>query len=133
MHPCPNPLKPTFSAMQKDAFRNTDLCIGIRYRIDGSLFSLRRLQAKTKVSTDTVNTLLFADDNCALNVSSEADVQHSVDDKFSDACQCCLRQILQEKEAKPPRQRSRSTRPWCSPPCSVAVSYGRHTKLMPGS
>ena len=73
-----------FSAMLTDAFRDSDVGIGIRYRFDGSLFNLRRLQAKTKVSTDTINDLLFADD-CALNAASEADMQHSVD-KFSDAC-----------------------------------------------
>ena len=58
--------------------------IGIRYRYDGSLSNLRRLLAKTKVSTDTINDLLFADD-CTLNAASEADMHHSID-KFSDAC-----------------------------------------------
>ena len=37
-----------FSAMLTDAFSGTDLGIGIRYRMDGSVFNLRRLQAKTK-------------------------------------------------------------------------------------
>lgn len=72
-----------FSAMLSDAFRDPDAGIGIRYRYDGSLFNLRRLLAKTKDSTHTINDLLFADD-CALNATSEADMQHSVD-KFSDA------------------------------------------------
>lgn len=62
-----------FSAMLNDAFRDADVGIGIRYRTDGSLFNLRRLQAKTKVSTDTINDLLFADD-CALNAVSENDI-----------------------------------------------------------
>ena len=73
-----------FSAMLTDAFRDAEIGIGIRYRTDGSLLNLRRLQAKTKVRTDTINDLLFADD-CALNAASEADMQHSVD-KFSAAC-----------------------------------------------
>ncbi|XP_069960323.1 RNA-directed DNA polymerase from mobile element jockey [Cherax quadricarinatus] len=73
-----------FSAMLTDAFRDTDARIGIRYRTDGSVFNLRRLQAKTKAATDTINDLLFADD-CTLNAASEAAMQHSVD-KFSDAC-----------------------------------------------
>ena len=73
-----------FSAMLTDAFRDTDVGMGIRFRTDGSIFNLRRLQAKTKVSTDTINDFLFADD-CALNAASEATMQHSVD-KFSDAC-----------------------------------------------
>lgn len=73
-----------FSAMLTDAFKDADVGIGIKYRTDGSVFNLRRLQAKTKVSTDTINDLLFADD-CALNAATEADMQHSVA-KFSDAC-----------------------------------------------
>ncbi len=72
-----------FSAMLTDAFSDSDVGIGMRYKYYRSLFNLRRLQAKTKVSTDTINDFLFADD-CALNASSEADMQHSVD-KFSDA------------------------------------------------
>ena len=48
-----------FSAMLTDAFRDADVRIGIRYRTDGTLFSLRRLQAKTKVMTDIIRDLLF--------------------------------------------------------------------------
>ena len=73
-----------FSAMLTDASSDSNVGIGIRYRYDGSLLNLRRLQAKTKVSTDTISDFLFAD-YCALNASSEADMQPSVD-KFSDAC-----------------------------------------------
>ena len=73
-----------FSAMLSDAFRDKDMGINIRYRMDGSVFNLRRLQAKTKVSEDSINDLLFADD-CALNATSEADMQHSAD-IFSAAC-----------------------------------------------
>jgi hypothetical protein len=73
-----------FSAMLTDTFREMDIGISIRYRADGSVFNLKRLQARTKVKTDTINDLLFADD-CALNAPSEASMQHSVD-KFSNAC-----------------------------------------------
>ena len=73
-----------FSAMLTDAFRDMDLGIGIRYRFDGSIFNLRRLQAKTKVSKDFINDLLFADD-CALNATTETDMQRSTD-TFSAAC-----------------------------------------------
>ena len=73
-----------FSAMLTDAFRDTNTGIGIRYRTDGSVFNLRRLQAKTKVLTDTINDFLFADD-CALNATTEAGMQHSLD-KFAKAC-----------------------------------------------
>ena len=73
-----------FSVMLTDAFRDGDVRIGFRLHTDGKLFNIRRLQAKTKVTTDTLRDLLFADD-CALNASTEADMQHSID-KFSDAC-----------------------------------------------
>ena len=73
-----------FSAMLTYAFDGTDTGIGIKWRFDGSVFNLRRLQAKTKVKSDTINDFLFADD-AALNATSEANMQHSVD-KFSDAC-----------------------------------------------
>ena len=38
-----------FSAMLTDAFQDGDNGIPIRYRFDGKLFNLRRLQAKSKV------------------------------------------------------------------------------------
>ena len=40
----------------------TDDGIPFKYRLDGSMFDLRRLQAHTKVSTDTVYELRYADD-----------------------------------------------------------------------
>ncbi|KAL8619269.1 hypothetical protein ACOMHN_056913 [Nucella lapillus] len=52
-----------FSAMLTDAFRDCQDGIHVRYRIDGGLFNLRRLQA-------VIRDLLFADD-CALNASTE--------------------------------------------------------------
>ena len=80
----PTLLSLTFSAMLTDAFRDGDVGIDLRYRTDGKLFNLRRLQAKTKVKTDIIRDFLFADD-CALNAGSEADMQRSID-KFSIAC-----------------------------------------------
>ena len=73
-----------FLAMPTDAFRNADVGKGIGYRTDGSVFNLRRLQSKTKVSTDNINDFLFADD-CALNAATEAEMQRGVD-QFSEAC-----------------------------------------------
>ena len=51
-----------FSAMLMDAFHDSDTGFPIRYRFDGNIFNLRRLQAKTKVQTDVLDELLYADD-----------------------------------------------------------------------
>lgn len=48
-----------FSAKLTDAVDGTDTGIGIKWRFDGSVFNLRRLQAKTKVQSDTSNDLLM--------------------------------------------------------------------------
>ena len=40
-----------FSVMLTDAFQDGDNGIPIRYRFDGKLFNLRRVQAKSKVQT----------------------------------------------------------------------------------
>ena len=82
---CPGPtlFSLMFSAMLTDAFADTDIGIGIRHRMDGSIFNLRRLKAKTKVKTNIINDFLFVDD-CALNSISD-DMQQN-DDKFAEAC-----------------------------------------------
>jgi len=72
-----------FSVMLSDAFRDGDIGVN-RYRTDGSLFNLRRLQVKTKVREDTARDFLFADD-CALNAGTESDMQESMD-LFAKAC-----------------------------------------------
>ena len=51
-----------FSAMLTDAFQDVNAGFPIRYRFDGKLLNLRRLQAKSKVQTDVVDKLLYADD-----------------------------------------------------------------------
>ena len=56
----------------------------IRYRFDGKLLNLRRLQAKSKVQTDVVDKLLYADD-LAENAKSEEKMQGAVD-RMSKAC-----------------------------------------------
>ena len=66
-----------FSAMLTDTFTDTYIGIGIKYHMDGSIFNLRRLQAKTKAKTDTINDFLFVDD-CALNSTSEGNMQENV-------------------------------------------------------
>ena len=59
-----------FSTMLTDAFQDVDAGFPIRYRFDGKLLNLRRLQAKSKVQTDVVDKLLYADD-LAENAKSE--------------------------------------------------------------
>ena len=73
-----------FSAMLTDAFQDVDAGFPIRYRFDGKLLNLRRLQAKSKVQTDVVDKLLYADD-LAENTKSEEKMQGAVD-RMSKAC-----------------------------------------------
>ena len=80
----PTLLSMMFSAMLHDALRDGGEGIDIRYRTDGKLFNHRRLQAKTKIKTETIRDLLFADD-CALCADSETNMQNLVN-KFSEAC-----------------------------------------------
>ena len=72
-----------FSIMLTDAFRGGDVGTGIRYRTDGTLFNLRRRQAKPNVMTDITRDFLFAG-TCAPTAGSEADLRRGVD-KFSTA------------------------------------------------
>ena len=74
----------SYSVMLFDAFNCSDNGIYIRYHTDDSVFNLRKLQARIKVKTDIVNEFLFVDD-CALNATTNANTQNSVD-KFSMAC-----------------------------------------------
>ena len=74
-----------FAAMLMDAYDNKDPDITIRYQMDGSIFNLRRLQAKTKIKNQPIREFLFADD-CALGSSSEVAMQSSLD-SFASACQ----------------------------------------------
>ena len=70
--------------MLTEAFKAPDADIVIRFRSDGYVFNLDRLQAKPKLTTDTISEFLFVDDR-ALNSSSEADMQRKVD-KFANVC-----------------------------------------------
>ena len=52
--------------------------IPINFRLDGNFFNIRRLQAKTKVSRDTIFDLQYADD-AAIPSHTAAGLQHSLD------------------------------------------------------
>ena len=67
-----------FCAMLTAAFPDGDNGIPIRYRFDGKLFNLRRLQAKSKVQTEVLDGFLFADD-MAKGAPTEEKMQKGVD------------------------------------------------------
>ena len=73
-----------FSAMLMDAFQDSDTGFPIRYRFDGNIFNLRRLQAKTKMQTVVLDVLHYADD-MDKNASSEAKMQRATD-QVSQSC-----------------------------------------------
>eukprot|EP00914_Ancora_sagittata_P031987 GHVO01064820.1.p1 GENE.GHVO01064820.1~~GHVO01064820.1.p1 ORF type:complete len:160 (-),score=20.43 GHVO01064820.1:279-758(-) len=86
-----------FSAMLNQAYTGADPDITLRYRTDGGVFNLRRLQAKTRVQTQPIREFLFADD-CALGSSSERAMQDSVG-SFGSACDYfCLTISTQKTE-----------------------------------
>ena len=68
------------------AFQDCDTQNGIpiRYRFDGKLCNLRRLQAKSKVQTKVLDEFLFADD-MAKGAPTEEKIQKGVD-QVSDSC-----------------------------------------------
>ena len=59
-----------FSAMLTNAIHDCHAGVPIRYRLEGKLFNLRRLQAKFNVQTDVPDELLYTDD-LAKNAKSE--------------------------------------------------------------
>ena len=63
-----------FSAMLTYAFQDCYAGFSIRYRFDGKLFNIRRLQAKSKVQRDVLDKLLYADD-LAENAKLETKMQ----------------------------------------------------------
>ncbi|BHF59201.1 hypothetical protein SprV_0100215700 [Sparganum proliferum] len=73
------------SAMLLDAYRDERPAIRIAYRTDGQLLNQRRMHFQSRVSTTSVHEHLFADD-CALNTTSEEEMQRSMD-LFSAACE----------------------------------------------
>ena len=69
--------------MLNHAIRDFEQGVYLRYRLDGSLFDLRRLTAKTKTVKKTVLEALFADD-CALMAHRQSELQVMVN-KFVEA------------------------------------------------
>ena len=51
-----------FSAMLTYPLHDCDAGFPIKFRFDGKLFNLRRLQAKSRVQTDVLDELLYVDD-----------------------------------------------------------------------
>ena len=80
-----------FSYIHQDG----DNGIPIRYRFDGKLFSLRRLQAKSSVQTEVLDEFLFADD-MAKGAPTEKKMQKGVD-QVSDSCDSYNRTISIKK------------------------------------
>ena len=58
--------------MLNDAFHDNDLGALIRFRTDGNVFNLRRLNSKTRTSKVLIRDLLFADD-CALRTDDQSE------------------------------------------------------------
>ena len=46
-------------------------CVGIKYRLDGGLFNLPRLQAKTKTSSSVIYALSYADDEAFPSLTAD--------------------------------------------------------------
>ncbi|KAK4294773.1 hypothetical protein Pmani_032624 [Petrolisthes manimaculis] len=67
-----------------DAIKDSHSGFDIKYRCDGKLFNIRRMQAVTRVKETIIRDLLFADD-CALNAPNETEMQHQMD-RFSTGC-----------------------------------------------
>ena len=72
-----------FTQVLLHAMKDLEFGIYIRYRLDGSLFDLRRLSARTKTLERLLIEALFADD-CALMAHKENHLQ-VITDKFSEA------------------------------------------------
>ena len=110
--PCSNPVCITFSAMLTDALQYGDVGILFRYRMDGKLFNLCRLQAKPKVIIDIIRTLLTT---VHQTMHRNAIFKRSVD-KFGVACSNFRLTISKNKHRSCTNQRpvKRIKTPSCS-------------------
>ena len=71
-----------FSAMLVDVFRTVMLVFLSGYLLDGKLFNIRRLQAKSKVLTEVLDKLLYG---MAENVKTETKMLGAMD-RVSQSC-----------------------------------------------
>ena len=81
--PDPVLFKLFFTCVLSHAIRDLEQGVYLRYWLDGSLFNLPRLTAKTETVKKTVLEALFADD-CALMAHRESDLQ-IITNKFAEA------------------------------------------------
>ena len=72
-----------FTCVLRQAARDLEEGVYIRYRYDGSIFDLRRLAARTKTLSSLIREALFADD-CALMAHKADDLQLMLN-KFAEA------------------------------------------------
>ena len=84
-----------FSAMLTHVFQDGDIGIPIRYRFDGKLFNLRRLQAKSKVQTEMLDEFPLADD-MAKGAPTNEKIQKAVD-KVSDSWTAMISQSVSKR------------------------------------
>ena len=83
-----------FTCMLSHAVRDLEKGLYIRYRLDGSLFDLRRLTAKTKRLQTLLQVVLFGE--CALVAHTETDLQRMID-RFLDASKLFALTVSLEK------------------------------------
>ena len=81
--------------MPRVAFQDCEAGVPIHYCMDGDVFDLRRLQAKTKVQLAVLRDLLFADD-CSLVAHTPAELQLLFDQFFNAAQQFGLTTSLKK-------------------------------------
>ena len=72
-----NLLLVAISLMSHRYLQSSD-CVGFDYRLDGVLFNLRRLQAKTKTSSAMISDLQYVDDAAFPSLTADG-LQRSLD------------------------------------------------------
>jgi len=88
------------------AFKDCELGVPVRFRSDGRVFNLRRLQARTKTSAAVIRDLLYTNE-CAFLAHSDADAQQLFDRFYTAASRFGLTVSLKKTEVLL-QQRNRS-------------------------